>query len=220
MSKSPERAGGVFRLLFASLLLIAGIQAFEVSMPESRTEASALVDRLREGGYIIYMRHSYTEHNQSDRTQSDFGNCALQRNLSRKGREVAAEIGKALKKAQIPIGRVLCSPYCRCRDTAKLAFGRCETDRKLRFALVSDREETQKLKEHLRTLLLQEPKPGTNTVLVSHTANLKEAAGIWPKPEAVMEIFRKISETRIEYVGRITPDFWRETLSRNDAHPR
>jgi len=42
----------------------------------------------------------------------------------------------------------------------------------------------------LNKLLAMQPSSGTNTVLVSHSSNLKEAADVWPKPEAVMAVFK------------------------------
>ncbi|OQX57569.1 MAG: hypothetical protein B5M52_07110 [Helicobacteraceae bacterium 4484_230] len=198
---------GICLVLFLFLLQLWA-EAFTVVMPESPVNEKEIVLRLKEGGYIIYMRHGATVHSQSDRTDSDFENCALQRNLSKEGKDTAQAVAAAFKQEHIPVGKVLSSPYCRCKDTARLAFGHFAIDRNLRFALISDINETIALKEHLRDLLLSEPDTGTNTVLVSHTANLKEAAGIWPKPEAVMIVFRRLGKNRLGYIGKIEPGFW------------
>ena len=57
--------------------------------------------------------------------------------------------------------------------------------------------------------MLRTPPPnGTNTVIVSHTANLKEAVGIWPKPEGVIHVFKPRQDQSI-YVGKITPNAWK-----------
>lgn len=163
---------------------------------------------LKRGGHVIYMRHASTDHRQIDHKGDDFEDCSWQRNLSKKGRDEARAIGSGLASMDVPIGKVYSSPYCRCKDTAALAFGRYEVERELRFAIASDKEETRLLSNRLRELLLTAPAEGTNTVLVSHTANLKEAAYIWPKPEGVMVVFRQTEGGKLRYVGRITPTFW------------
>jgi phosphohistidine phosphatase SixA len=42
------------------------------------------------------------------------------RQLSAKGRAAAQRIGAAIRRLDIPIGRVLASEYCRTRETARL----------------------------------------------------------------------------------------------------
>ena len=54
----------------------------------------------------------------------DLRDCARQRNLNAEGRRQARAIGTALRRLDIPVGEVVTSPYCRTRDTARLAFGR------------------------------------------------------------------------------------------------
>lgn len=55
-----------------------------------------------------------------------FALCSTQRNLSEEGRRHARRIGEEFRKRQIPVGRVLSSPWCRCQETARLAFGTAE----------------------------------------------------------------------------------------------
>ena len=59
------------------------------------------------------------------------------------------------------------------------------------------------------------PERGSNTVLVSHSANLFEAAGIFPKPEGVAIVFRPLPGGRFEALARILPDDWRAGASRH-----
>jgi broad specificity phosphatase PhoE len=53
--------------------------------------------------------------------------CSTQRNLSEEGRAQARRLGQALAEREVPIGEVLASPWCRCLETARLAFGRART---------------------------------------------------------------------------------------------
>jgi hypothetical protein len=57
-------------------------------------------------------------------------------------------------------------------------------------------------------MLATAPAKGSNAVIVSHTANLREAAGIWPKPEGVAYVFRPLPRGGFEAVARILPDEW------------
>ena len=50
--------------------------------------------------------------------------CATQRNLTDEGRRHAQAIGEAFRSRRIDVDRVLSSPWCRCLETARLAFGR------------------------------------------------------------------------------------------------
>src|SRR5688572_16752586 len=82
-----------------------------------------IVERLREGGYVLYMRHASTDFSQDDARMTGYEDCASQRNLTEEGREEARRIGTHVKRLGIPIGEVLASPYCRTMETARLAFG-------------------------------------------------------------------------------------------------
>jgi phosphohistidine phosphatase SixA len=141
---------------------------------------SDLIDALRRGGHVIYFRHATTDPDQADTTDPKLGRCDAQRNLTADGRQMAGEIGAAFKALRIPVGKVLSSPYCRAVDTAKLAFGRHEVSDVLYFAIGVGKTEREQQGLALRQMLATPPARGTNTVLVAHHANLKEAAGIWP----------------------------------------
>jgi hypothetical protein len=57
-------------------------------------------------------------------------------------------------------------------------------------------------------MLASPPPPGTNTVLVSHTANLREATGFWPKPEGAIYIFRPGPDDTFTPVAHMAPSDW------------
>ena len=169
--------------------------------------ATEITQLLKEGGYVIYMRHAATNREQVDSDRENLQNCNTQRNLSDLGRKQAKMIGKVFKEQNISVGRVLVSPYCRCMETADLAFGKKQIDPLLEFAISKSREETKRLADHLLKLLQQTPEKKNNTIIVAHTANLREAVGIWPKPEAVMHIFLPTGKG-FKHIGFIKPDAW------------
>ena len=79
-----------------------------------------LLDQLREGGFVLLLRHAQTVPGTGDPPGFTLDDCATQRNLSDEGREQARRIGARLRKERVPVGRVLTSAWCRCRETARL----------------------------------------------------------------------------------------------------
>lgn len=174
--------------------------------------APELVAALKNGGHIIYFRHAATDHDTVDQQVSDLADCSTQRNLSQLGRQQSIAIGEAFRALEIPVGTVLSSPFCRCVDTAKLAFGTVQTSTDLVFALGRGAAETTRLGSALKTLLTKPPAPGTNTIIAGHTVNLREATQIWPKPEGAAVIIKPDGRGGYEYVDAIHPNSWKKTI--------
>src|SRR3954465_12772408 len=84
----------------------------------------SVVGKLREGGLVLYMRHTSTDFSQNDAAMTSYEDCAHQRNLTDKGRAEAREIGAHVKRLGVPLGEALASPFCRPRKPARLPFGR------------------------------------------------------------------------------------------------
>jgi hypothetical protein len=82
--------------------------------------------RLAGGGQVMPLRHGTTPPGVGDPTGFRLDDCVTQRNLTEAGREEARRIGTAFKARAIPVERVLSSPWCRCLETARLAFGSAE----------------------------------------------------------------------------------------------
>ena len=85
-----------------------------------------IVEILKKGGNIIFIRHAIAPGN-GDPQNFDISNCSTQRNLSNEGELQALKIGKFFKENDIKLTKVLSSEWCRCKDTAKIAFGNYET---------------------------------------------------------------------------------------------
>src|SRR5918994_1386232 len=82
-----------------------------------------VINRLRTGGYVILLRHAATT---GIDMAVDIADCSTQRNLSSEGRVQAEDVGASIERFDIEVTRVLASPYCRTRQTARIAFGRVE----------------------------------------------------------------------------------------------
>jgi phosphohistidine phosphatase SixA len=187
--------------------LVACAPAVPAAAEQQLAALPAVLDELRSGGMVIYLRHAATDRSQKD-SGVDLARCETQRNLSDAGRDQARNIGAAFAALDIPIGTILSSPFCRVRDTAQLAFGRHEVSNDLYFAVSADKNDVKRMTESLRRMLSTRPTDGTNTIVVSHTANLREAAGIWPDKEGVAIIFRPLGNGRFEPVARVPAEAW------------
>jgi phosphohistidine phosphatase SixA len=175
-----------------------------------KVDKKAFVRTLQKGGYVIYFRHAATEHAQTDSDRVNLSNCATQRNLSELGKDQARTIGKAFKALSIKVSDVITSPYCRCIEMGKLAFGEVRISDDLTFAISQNEDEAKRLAAALRKLLGTKPPQGTNTVLISHTANLKESTGIWPKLEAEAHIFKPHEDGSFSHIRQVLLDEWTE----------
>ena len=85
-----------------------------------------IVEILKKEDNIIFIRHATAPGN-GDPPNFNIWDCSTQRNLSKDGKLQALKIGKFFKKNDIKITKVLSSEWCRCKDTAKIAFGSYET---------------------------------------------------------------------------------------------
>jgi phosphohistidine phosphatase SixA len=176
--------------------------------PRQILALSELIPKLRGGGYVIHLRHAATEPERPDLRIEDPSDCGTQRQLSEGGREQSRRMGEAFRALGVPVGAVRSSPYCRCLDTARLAFGRVEADPGLVSSLPAGETEAKRLAAALRARLGSSPAQGTNDVLVGHMSNLKEATGIWPEPEGVAHVFEPLAGGGTRLVAEIRPDEW------------
>jgi broad specificity phosphatase PhoE len=85
-----------------------------------------MIYELKQGGKLIFIRHAYAPGG-GDPINFDITNCNTQRNLSDSGRKQANEIGFFFKNNNILINKVYSSEWCRCKETAKIAFNKFET---------------------------------------------------------------------------------------------
>ena len=119
-----------------------------------KADPARLVEQLREGGLVIYFRHSATETSGvAEANGVDVSRCDTQRSLTPAGKAQATAIGRAFTALHIPVGEVLSSPFCRCKETAELAFGHYKVNPDLYFAIDANAEQTKLFSDKLRVLL-------------------------------------------------------------------
>lgn len=208
-----ERTGGRAFAVLAALLLTAGIVRAQTDTaspvtPRQILPTRELVEALRRGGFVIHVRHAATEKGQVLPKIEDPADCTTQRQLSELGRTQARQMGAAFRALAIPVGAIRSSPYCRCVDTLREAFGRVEVSPDLASSIPVGEPEARRLARALHAMLATPPAAGTNTVLAGHMSNLKEATGIWPEPEGVAHVFQPLPDGGLRLVGEIPPDRW------------
>ena len=80
-----------------------------------------LINQLEDGGKLIFIRHAYAPGN-GDPNNFNLNDCSTQRNLNSLGRKQAKNIGEFFRENKIKIYKVLSSEWCRCKETADIAF--------------------------------------------------------------------------------------------------
>ena len=138
-----------------------------------------LTHDLTKGGKLIFIRHAYAPGG-GDPNNFDIQDCNTQRNLNNSGRQQAKQIGSFIKDNNIPIDRVISSEWCRCRETAIIAFNKYETKSFLnsffsaKFASNKNKQ-INDLKKYIN-----EWSGNNNLVLVTHYVTIQEVLNIAP----------------------------------------
>ena len=213
------------RLLTLSTLLLAGLlpaatlsQQFQPApppapgrsaLPAKPLSGQGLLAELRNGGYVIYFRHTSTDFSRDDARSRSDDDCDNQRPLTDKGREEARQIGAALRELKIPVGRVLASPRCRTMETALLAFGPPEKSPEARSGPAAP--DSADRYAPLRTLLSTPVKPGANDVIASHGNPFYATAGAPYLAEGEAAVIRPLGKD-FEIIARVRHDAWRALI--------
>ena len=170
-----RRSQALTRLALATMLLAwAALAQVASARPLSAVTADepagrVLIERLRRGGLVLFVRHADTTGMACDRSFR-IGSRDGQRNLSPEGRAQARRLGEALEASGIPVAfPVLAGPVYRARDTAEEAFGgdRVEVVEGLLADDYAGGRLGWVLDEHRRLFTKPVP-PGANRVLVGH----------------------------------------------------
>ncbi len=200
------------RFVSALLLCLTCAAAFgEPGVPDAAhaLQSGRLAQALRQGGLVIYFRHADTGPAYQEQ-DIDLARCETQRNLNDKGRREAQEIGKQFGRLQVPVGEVRTSQFCRCRETAELAFGKASIDPVLtgvsRAPEAADRRAAASA--GLKRLLATKPVAGTNTILVSHGYNLWDAEGFHLGTQGEAAVYRPDGNGGYALHARLQPGDW------------
>ena len=143
--------------------------------PGGFDEPAAAARRLAAGACVLMWRHAATESGVGDPPQFDLARCDTQRNLSDAGRAQAQRFGQWLLERGLRPTAVRSSAWCRCRDSAELAFGRHVVWAPLN-SMFGDRVRSADPLPALRAALAALPAPGFE-VWVTHQVNISALTG-------------------------------------------
>ena len=141
----------------------------------ARAAGEQLWPLLKAGGQVILMRHAITTPGVGDPPGMRLDDCSTQRNLTDDGRRHAREAGEAFRARGIAVDRVLASPWCRCMETARLAFGKAEAAPAL--GNLYGRSENSAAQVREMRALLAERRGAGNVILVSHGSTIAALTG-------------------------------------------
>jgi broad specificity phosphatase PhoE len=157
---------------------------------------------LRGGGQVVVMRHAVTTPGVGDPPGFRLGDCPTQRNLTEAGRDEARRVGAAFRERGVPVGGVRSSRWCRCLETARLAFGRAEPWEPLDSVFEDTHREPERTRA-VRALAGTRP-AGGNLVLVTHAVNIRALTGISPAPGEFV-VLTPEGAGRFRVAGRLAP---------------
>jgi len=199
-------------LVLAALSLVsisAGLIAITRQAAAQEQSGPAVVAALRQGGYVIVLRHASSPREVPDKKLANADNVTPERQLDEAGRASAAAMGNAMKDLKIPIGEVLSSPTYRAMETARLAqFNNPRPVVELGDGGVSMQATPEAQAAWLKDKVTQLPK-SMNTILITHMPNLSRA---FPQISGVVDgealIFHPDGKGGAPLIARIKIEQW------------
>jgi phosphohistidine phosphatase SixA len=156
-------------------LVVSGAGFSSVVGAAQSLSGEALVKALRQGGYVIVMRHASSPREAPDAKTANADNVNRERQLDEQGRATSVAMGTAIRELKIPIGDVLSSPTYRALETVRLArLGTPAAIPELGDGGRGMQVSTKAQAAWLRNRVAQFPARG-NTFIVTHFPNMTGA---------------------------------------------
>ena len=160
-----------------------------------------LFKELNDGGKLIFIRHAYAP-GSGDPNNFNLNDCSTQRNLSEEGRKQAEYIGEFFSDNEINIDKVLSSEWCRCKETAQIAFKNFSTNSFLnsfyssKFAINKDKQ-INDLYDYIKKL-----KNNKNLVFITHYVLISEVLNYGPSSGEIV-----VSDKNFNMIGSVKINF-------------
>lgn len=167
----------------------------------TRARASETAWAALSTGGIVLFRHANAP-GTGDPSGFRLGDCATQRNLDDTGRSQSQRIGSMFRSRNIQVGRVLTSQWCRCVDTAVLAFPGQATTAPEFNSYFNDRASEARQTAEARATLTAWTGPGA-LVVVTHQVNITALTGIVPASGEGVVV--RTTGGRLTMIGRVKP---------------
>ena len=172
-----------------------------ISFPVKADLDNKLEKQLKKGGNLIFIRHAYAPGG-GDPENFIISDCSTQRNLNEDGKNQSKRIGQFFIENDILIDKVLTSEWCRCKDTAQIAFTNFETKNFLnsffsaQFAS-NKNQQIRDLKKYIKNW-----QSDKNLVLVTHYVLISEILNYTSSSGEIVisdKNFKVIDSFKIEY---------------------
>ncbi len=167
-------------------------------------QPSNAVEALKQGNIILF-RHANAP-GVGDPPNFLVSDCSTQRNLDEVGRTQSKRIGEYLQFNGVKVHRVITSQWCRCKETAALAFSNLTAEARQENpafnSFFNERQDEPKQTESAKALLMEWKGPGT-LVVVTHQVNITALTGIFPQSGEGIVLQKQGNQLKV--VGRITP---------------
>ncbi|QEW08138.1 histidine phosphatase family protein [Nitrincola iocasae] len=209
---------GMHRLLLFLVFACSGVFANAADEFTLNPATSEQLNKLREGGYVLFIRHGPTDSAYPDHVPVDLQDCTTQRPLTDAGRQLMLQVGEYMRQAGIPIGTVYSSPLCRAKETADLLFGQGHyvVDNELMYVAALTDAEKQPIIARTHYLLSSAVTPGHNRILVAHGPNMVEVMEYFPVEGTLVIIEADEDRQQFSYIASIEPDHWPRLLAEQE----
>ena len=146
-----------------------------------------LINELEEGGKLIFIRHAYAP------GSGDPSNL---------GRDQSKKIRKFFKENKIPIDLVISSEWCRCKETALIAFNQFKTKTFLNSFYSEKFSKNKKTQMKNLKNYIKNWSGDKNLVMVTHFVVITEALNYAPGSGEIVisdKNFKKLGNIEISY---------------------
>ena len=181
--------------IISLLIIIFSLISFHTHASEQNWKPA------QDGDKIILIRHAKAPGG-GDPEGFKIDDCKTQRNLDMMGINQAKKIGKLFREKKVKIDKVLSSQWCRCKDTAKYAFGDYKEFTALNSTFQSpyNQNEGKQLKE-LYSFVKKWNGKGKNLVLITHYSIITAVTNAVPSSGEIV-----VADKNFKVLGTIQTD--------------
>ena len=156
-----------------------------------------LINQLEDGGKLIFIRHAYAP-GSGDPNNFNLNDCSTQRNLNENGRVQAQYIGEFFRTNKIEIDKVLSSEWCRCKETAEIAFKDFSTNSFLNSFYSSKFAKNKEKQIKMLNNYVKKFTSDKNLILVTHYVLISEVLDYAPSSGEIV-----VSDKNFNMIGNI-----------------
>jgi broad specificity phosphatase PhoE len=156
-----------------------------------------LINELKNEGKLIFIRHAYAPGG-GDPDNFDINDCNAQRNLNYSGREQARNIGVFFKNNNIKIENIYSSEWCRCKETALIAFNKFENKKFLNSFFSSKFAKNKDIQIKRLKKFIKDWEGDKNLIFVTHYVVISELLNYSSKSGEIV-----VSDKKYNIIGSL-----------------